>query len=258
MRATAVVVLFVTVVISALLGLLGGVLLLWREKVLQKITHELLAFAVGAMLGVVMFDLLPESFADGASVERTGIMICAGILLFYLIEKYFVINHCHTHGIEYSERHKIPNTSAARLVSVGDTIHNFLDGVVIATAFLVSIPLGIVTAIAQVAHELPQEVGDFSIMLASGMKRGRVILWNIVSGMGSLIGALAVVLLSARIETLVQILLPVATGGFLYIALSDLIPELHHETRIKKSFYHFVLLCLGLLLMWLLGEVLHE
>lgn len=253
-----VVYIFATILVATLLGLSGGLFLLWRRELVHKLARDLLSFAVGAMLGALSFDLIPESFNSGAPVETVGVRILVGILVFFAIERFFILNHCHTHGIEFSARHKINQRAAAELITLGDAIHNFLDGVVIATAFFVSIPVGIVTAVAQVAHELPQEISDFSIMLEAGMKRSRVLFFNLISGGASLLGGLLVIVLAHQSEIVTSILLPITAGGFLYITLSNLIPELQHETGVKKSLRHLSIILVGIFIMYGLGIVVHE
>lgn len=234
-----------TTLIAGLLGLVGGFLLLWKESFAKRFSSALISVAAGSMLGAVFFDLLPES------IERAGnrafLFVLAGIILFFLIEKFLILYHCHEHGV--CETHNLRTTRP--LILLGDSVHNFLDGVVIATSFLVSVPLGIVAAIATVAHELPQEIGDFGVLLHSGMKKGKVLLWNFISGLASLAGAVLVILLADKVEGLTAVLLPVATGGFIYIAASDLIPELHREVRVRSSLLHLVLLFSGIAVIWL-------
>ena len=176
-----------TILIAGLLGFVGGILLLWKESSTKKFSADLISFAAGTMLGAVFFDLLPES------VEMAGRpafpLVLLGMLIFFLIEKFLILYHCHETGV--CEFHGLK--TARPLVLLGDSVHNFLDGVIIATSFLVSVPLGIVAAIAELAHELPQEIGDFSILLRGGMKKGRVLLWNFISELASLAGGVLVI-----------------------------------------------------------------
>ena len=251
--------LIIILVVSAagVLGFLGALLLLWKADIVKKIAHYFLSFAVGAMLGAVFFDLLPESF-ELHDAHKASLLILLGIIISFVVEKILVIQHCHKHGID--RKGGVCNTSrlhaSASLVIVGDFIHNFLDGVLVASAFFVSIPLGISAAIAEIAHEIPQEIGDFSVMIASGMKKARVLFWSIVSELGSVLGAVLVIVFHGRIDGLAELLLPVAAGGLLYIALSDLVPELHHENRINHSVAHFVLIVLGVVLLFFVGNLL--
>ncbi len=249
--------LIIILVVSAagVLGFLGALLLLWKSDLVKKVAHYFLSFAVGAMLGAVFFDLLPESF-ELHDPHKASLLILLGIFVFFVVEKVLVIQHCHKHGID--RKGGVCDTtrlhSATSLVIVGDFIHNFLDGVLVASAFLVSIPVGISAAIAEIAHELPQEIGDFSVMIASGMKKARVLFWSIISELGSVLGAVLVIVFHNRVEGLAEMLLPIAAGGLLYIALSDLIPELHHENRINHSVVHLILIVLGIALLYFVGQ----
>ncbi len=235
---------------SGILGFSGALLLLWKANKVKNFAHYALSFAVGAMLGAVFFDLLPESF-ELMSGNRAALLMLVGILIMFIIEKILVLHHCHAHGLQHTDVASNNRLHAsATLIGVGDFVHNFLDGVVVATAFLVSIPVGISATIAEIAHEIPQEIGDFSVMIASGMRRSRVILWNVVSELGSLLGACMVLVLHQFSQNFVMVLVPISAGGFLYIALSDLVPELHNESRFRHSLYHIVLIGCGLILLF--------
>lgn len=240
----------VTILIAGLLGFLGGLLLLFRESWTKKFGAALVSFAAGSMLGAVFFDLLPASAE--ALGEAAFPLVLLGMLIFFLIEKFLILYHCHGNGV--CEIHSLQATRP--LILLGDSVHNFLDGVMIATSFLISVPLGIVAAIAELAHELPQEIGDFAVLLRGGMKKGRVLLWNIISEIASLFGGILVILLAGKIAGLTSILLPIATGGFIYIAASDLIPELHRETHVRKSFVHIGMLILGILIIAMISSIL--
>lgn len=235
--------------ISTLLGVGAASIILVSEKIAHRLTVALISFGVGTMLGAVFFDLLPEAI-DLVPAQALPLTL-AGILLFFVLEKTLVIYHCHEE--EVHDHHRL--RASRSLILFGDFIHNFLDGIIIATAFLSSTTLGVITSIAVVAHEIPQEIGDFSVLIHSGMKRGRALLWNLVSGLGSLAGAVALILLSTTITGLTNFLLPIAAGGFLYIAGADLIPELHREVRFRHSLAHLVALAAGLAAIILVGRL---
>ncbi len=249
-------IIILVVSVGGLLGFSAALLLLWKDELVKKFAHYFLSFAVGAMLGAVFFDLLPESF-ELHDPHKASFLILVGIMVSFVIEKALVIQHCHKHGIDRKggvcDTSRLHATSG--LVIVGDFFHNFLDGVLVASAFLVSIPLGISAAIAEIAHELPQEVGDFSVLIASGMKKSKVLFWNVISELGSVLGAVFVILFAGRVEGLAGALLPISAGGLLYIALSDLIPELHHENRIDHSIAHLVLIVLGVAALFMVGQL---
>ncbi len=239
-----------TILLAGILGFGGALLIFWKQTLAERLSSALISFAAGTMLGAVFFDLLPESIE--ALSTRALPLTLLGILLFFLLEKVVILYHCH--GSDHCEHHGL--ASSRPLILLGDTLHNFLDGVIIATAFLVSVPLGIVAAVAEIAHEIPQEIGDFSVLLKSGMRRKGVIFWNIISELGSLAGGVLVILFASRVGGAVSFLLPIATGGFLYIASADLIPELHHEVRLKHSIGHIISLFVGLALIWTIGQFL--
>lgn len=202
------------------------------------------------MLGAVFFDLLPEALEVSGKIALP--LTLSGLLLFFLVEKGLLVYHCHETGS--CDVHRL--TASRWLIIVGDGAHNFLDGVIIATAFLTGWQTGIVVTLAVIAHEIPQEIGDFSILLQSGLSRARALFWNIISGLGSLLGAIAVLVLADRVTGLTNVLLPIAAGGFLYIASADLIPELHREVRLQHSLAHLVTLALGIAVIALISRYL--
>ena len=234
--------------IGSVFSLVGGVFLLFNEKKTLKYSHFLAAFAAGTLLGAVFFDLLPEAIALSEELSL-GIDIflwtLTGILGFFLLERFIHWFHHHQH--EYLDEEVKPTVP---LIIVGDSVHNFIDGVVIAATFLVSIPLGIVTTLAVAAHEIPQEIGDFGILLHKGMKRKKIILVNIGSALTALLGALFAFWLGERIEASLPILLSVTAGFFIYIAASDLIPEIHHENRRGFAVIETALMFLGVGTVW--------
>ena len=208
----------------SILGSLGGVLLaavllLFRDAARVRLIPWLVSYAVGTLLGVALLDLLPQALLalSAASVFRT---LLAGIIAFFVLEKLVLWHHCHTDACEL-------HAAAAPLVLIGDGIHNFLDGAVIAAATKISLALGVTTAIAVAAHEIPQEVGDLAILLGSGYSRTRALTLNILSGISAIGGVLVALLAFDRVPIVLPYFLPVAAASFLYIAMSDLIPDLH-------------------------------
>jgi len=229
-------------------ALIGGIILLSKEKFALKVSHFLASFAAGILLGTAFFDLLPEALAEG---EETGIDVLLwtliGIILFFLIERFI---HWFHHHEEYHEHEKEPK-STLPLIIIGDTVHNFIDGIVIAATFIVNIPLGIVTALAVFAHEIPQEIGDFGLMLHRGLSRKNIILVNIASAGVSVIAAVLTYLLGNFLISYIPALLALTAGFFIYIASSDLIPEIHHERRQGFALIESLLLLLGVVIIWL-------
>ena len=234
--------------LGSIASLIGGIALIAHEKLALKISHFLASFAAGVLLGAAFFDLLPEAAHEG---EELGINIffwaLAGILIFFLLERTI---HWFHHHEEYHE-HKRETKTTLPLIIVGDTMHNFIDGVVIAATFMVSAPVGIVTALSVFAHELPQEIGDFGLMLHKGLKRKRIILVNLITAVAAFAGALLTYSLGNVLEPHLPKLLAMTAGFFIYIAGSDLIPEIHYEKRRKHALVETGLLLLGVLLIYL-------
>jgi zinc and cadmium transporter len=207
-----------------LLGSLGGILvasalLSLNDRIRPKVVPWLISYAVGTLLGVALLVLLPEALSHLSARTVLGSLL-AGIMLFFVLEKLVLWRHCHTHDCEV---HGI----AAPMVIIGDAFHNFLDGVVIGTAVRTSVPLGVSTALAVATHEIPQEVGDLAILLHAGYTRRKALLLNLVSGGSALLGAVLAVLALDWVPQLSQYILSVAAASFLYIAMADLIPDLH-------------------------------
>ncbi|MBI2074621.1 MAG: ZIP family metal transporter [Candidatus Levybacteria bacterium] len=219
--------------LGSVASLIGGFILLSHEKLALKISHFLASFAAGVLLGTAFFDLLPEAAHEA---EKTEINIffwtLLGIVLFFLIERFI---HWFHHHEEYQE-HERESKSTLPLIIIGDTVHNFIDGIVIAATFMVNIPLGIVTTIAVAAHEIPQEIGDFGLMLHKGLARKKIIIVNILSAAVAFIGAITTYLLGNVLEGYIPIFLALTAGFFIYIATSDLIPEIHYENSSNTNF----------------------
>jgi zinc and cadmium transporter len=208
----------------AILGSIGGLLvaatlLLFRDSVRIRLVPWLVSFAVGTLLGVALLDLLPESLESLKPTAAFGTLLVA-ILALFTFEKFLIWRHCHTDHCELHE-------AAAPLILIGDGFHNFVDGAVIAAATYISVPLGVTTALAVAAHEIPQEVGDFAILLGAGYSRMKALWLNILSGMSAVGGVLVAGLMIDRMPRVLPYFLPIAAASFLYIAMSDLIPSLH-------------------------------
>lgn len=207
-----------------LAGSLGGVLiasalLFFNDGLRRRLVPWLVSYAVGTLLGVALLVLLPEALAHLPPKAVLGSLL-AGIMMFFLLEKLVLWRHCHTHDCE-------AHGTAAPMVIVGDAFHNFLDGVVIGTAVRTSVPLGISTALAVATHEIPQEVGDMAILLHAGYSRRKALILNLVSGASAVLGALVAVFALSWVPHVTQYVLSIAAAGFLYIAMADLIPDLH-------------------------------
>ncbi len=237
--------------IGSVVALIGGLILISREKFALKISHFLAAFAAGVLLGAAFFDLLPEALHEG---EEVGVDVffwaLFGIIIFFLLERF--IHWFHHHG-EYVV-HKEESKSTLPLIIFGDTVHNFIDGVVIAATFMVDISLGIITSLAVFAHEVPQEIGDFGLLLHKGLKRKKIILVNILSAGTAFLGAGIAYVSGNLLQNYIPIFLALTAGFFIYIATSDLIPEIHFERRKKFAFIESLLLILGILIIWLFTQ----
>jgi zinc and cadmium transporter len=232
-----------TIVGLCLLGSFGGLLvasslLLFNANVRRQLIPWLVSYAVGALLGVALLALLPEALASQRPVPVLATLL-AGILVFFVLEKLVLLRHCHT-----DECHV--HASAAPLVLFSDAFHNFIDGAIIATAVLTSVPLGINTAIAVAAHEIPQEVGDFAILLASGYSRRRALILNVVSGGSSVLGALLAFAAVGVVPTARPYVLAFSAASLLYIAMSDLIPDLHRGQIDRSSLRQVLLIAAGI------------
>jgi zinc and cadmium transporter len=225
-----------------LLGSLGGVLiastLLVNDRIRIKVVPWLVSYAVGTLLGVALLVLLPEALSHLAPRTVLGWLL-GGIMLFFVLEKLVLWRHCHTHDCE-------AHGMAAPMVLIGDAFHNFLDGVVIGAAVRTSVPLGVSTALAVATHEIPQELGDFAILLDAGYSRRKALLLNIVSGASSVLGAVLAVLALDWVPQMSQYVLSVAAAGFLYVAMADLIPDLHRGRIDSRTFRQLFLTVAGI------------
>lgn len=233
--------------LGSVLSLIGGVILLFREKFTLKISHLLMSFAAGTLLATAFFDLMPEA-AEEAQISSVLFWTLIGILLFFLLERFIHwFHHHHEHlPIDGSEQKQ-----TVPLIIFGDSVHNFIDGAAIAAAFLVSLPLGITTAFAVAMHEIPQEISDFGILLHRGLKRNKVLLFNLLSALTAFLGAILTFFIGETVQGLLPIFLSLTAGFFIYIAASDLIPEIHHEKRKGFAFFESVLLLLGVVVVWI-------
>ena len=210
----------------SVLGSLGGLLtasgfLLLGDGLRSRIVPWAISYAVGTLLGVALLALLPEALRTLPPTTALGTLL-AGVLTFFLLEKLVLWRHCHD-GHDCA----VHTSSAASLVIIGDAFHTFVDGAIIAAAVLTSIPLGVTTALAVAAHEIPQEVGDVAILLRAGYSRSKALILNVLSGIGGVLGAVAMLTASQSLPTALPYVLAFAAGNFLYIAMADLIPDLH-------------------------------
>ena len=215
--------------IGGLFSLIGGLLLISNKKTADSLALFATPFAAGALIAAVFLDLLPEAVAE-QEVHSVFMATLIGIVIFFYLERFLHWFH-HHHGHEAQKGfHKRP----ASLIIIGDTLHNALDGVAIAAAFLISVPTGIVTTIAIAAHEIPQEIGDFGLLLARGYSRRKVIIINLLSALATTLMAVLTYMLGSADNLPLGVLIGLSAGFLLYIALSDLIPTIHETTSKKK------------------------
>jgi zinc and cadmium transporter len=224
-------------------------LIISRFKNISTFTFLLVSLAVGTLLGDAFIHLIPQSFESIDSQVTTSLLVLLGIIIYFILEKILRFRHCHQPDChEDIHQHVVP------LSIIGDSLHNFFDGIVIAASFQVNIPLGIATSLAVLLHEIPQEIGDFAIMLHHRYSLKKALFLNLVSGAFSLLGVLTTFIFSQFIQNFSLYLLPVTAGAFIYLASSDLIPELHrHSPKPSLSLIQLSLLIIGIILMYSLS-----
>ncbi|HLF55142.1 MAG TPA: ZIP family metal transporter [Candidatus Nanoarchaeia archaeon] len=242
----------VSVIIVSLVSFVGVLTLYLRPRLLDKILFALVSFAAGALLGAAFLDLLPEAF------EKTGesvfLFALIGVVVFYFIETFFYWYHCHYGHHHHHKHHKVHPFAWLNLF--GDAVHNFVDGMIIAAAYLASIPVGIATTVAVILHEIPQELGDFGILVFGGISRAKALFFNFLSALTAVLGAMLVYNFSSTLD-LSAFLVPFAAGGFIYIASADLLPELHKERNVNKAIIQLFFFLLGVAVLWIMTSIVH-
>ncbi len=207
---------------------------------------SLVSYAIGALLGAVFLNILPEAMELGSSAAAVSGTVLAGILLFFTLEKLLLWRHCHHDHCEVHEPHEHEmNRRSGTMIMLGDTFHNFVDGIIIAAAFMTDVNLGIVTALAIIAHEIPQEVGDFMILLHSGYSKAQALLLNLVSSLATLVGGVLAYFALQSMQSYVPTLLALAAASMIYVAVADLIPGLHKRTQLKDTIQQVLLIVAG-------------
>jgi zinc and cadmium transporter len=245
----------------------------------------LVSYAIGAMLGAVFLEILPHAFSMASSVETISITLLLGLFLFFVLEKLVIWRHCHgdhcevhalhteancpdpsqhqAEGVKFravqtvapsilhNHNHAHDHGRSGLMIMIGDTFHNFIDGILIAAAFMVDVKLGMVTALAIIAHEIPQEVGDFLILLHSGYSKKQALVFNLVSSLATLAGGLIAYFALQYVESWIPIILGLAASSMLYVAVADLIPGLHKRTELKATISQVLLIGFGVGTIWL-------
>jgi zinc and cadmium transporter len=224
----------------SLISFVGIFTISLKLEALKKVVMLLVSLSAGALLGGAFFHLIPEAAEEFGFNLWLASLIIAGIITFFVLEKIICWRHCH---IPTSKEHPHP---FAFMNLIGDAFHNFIDGMIIAAAFLVSIPLGISTTLAVIFHEIPQEIGDFGVLIHGGFGRLKALLLNFASGLTALLGALLILTLNVKVENVSVFLIPFTAGGFIYIANSDLMPELKKDIRPLNSVLQMIFLFIGL------------
>lgn len=266
-------------------SLLGGVLsvlaasifLLINDKHQRKLLPHTVSFAIGALLGAALLALLPHAMIVNENVDfhDLGLTLLIGLLGFFLLEKMVLWRHCHSHHCEVhtpsnkittsevhtpnitEHNHEHGKNASGALIIIGDAVHNLVDGVLIAAAFMTDIDLGIVTALAVAAHEIPQEIGDFAILLNNGYERKRALFFNILASMATLVGAVIAYYSLQSMQHALPYILAIAASSFIYIAVADLIPGLHKKTELRETLQQITLIALGVVTIYWAHSTLH-
>jgi zinc and cadmium transporter len=225
----------------ALIAFIGIFTLAMKDKVLNKILLILVSLSAGALMGGAFLHLIPEAVEESKGMD-IFLFVLVGFILFFVIEKVLHWRHCHKGKCDVHTFHYMN--------LVGDAIHNFIDGLILAASFVTSVELGITTTIAIAAHEIPQEIGDFGVLIYGGFKKKKAIILNFVVALTIVIGGVVGYLISKSVKSAVAFLLPFAAGGFIYIAATDLVPEIKKELDFKKYMATLVVFIIGILIMW--------
>lgn len=233
-----------TLVVSSV-SLVGILSLIFNEKVVDKVIFMLISFAAGSLIGVSFLHIIPEIISELDGIKLFYYVV-AGFTIFFILEKYFYWRHCHKG--ETCEFHPV-----SYLNLFGDALHNFIDGILIGSSFSVNTEVGIFATLAVVLHEIPQEIGDFVILVHSGFSKLKALLINFLVSLTAIFGAVFGYILSDNIKELPNYILPIIAGGFIYIASCDLIPELHREKNLYRSFLSLVLFLLGVITTIIIG-----
>ena len=245
---------------GALSVLAAGAFLLLPERVRTRMLSPMVSFAIGALLGAAFLAILPHAFeVPGVDAHSVTLTVLCGILVFFLLEKMVIWRHCHTDDCEVHvpDVDKARHAATGNLILIGDGIHNMVDGVLIAAAFLTDVHLGVVTSIAVIAHEIPQELGDFAVLLHSGFSRGKALLYNILTSLTTVIGGVVAFYSLTLANRIVPYVLAVAASSFIYIAVADLIPGLHKRPEFSATVQQIVLIALGVTVISVAHAMLH-
>jgi len=257
--------LIVWIIIFCLLGGLLSVLaaalfLVLREPLRTRLLPHLVSFATGALLGAAFLGLLPHALAavDSSDTHVIPMAVLAGLLGFFMLEKLVLWRHCHADHCEvHAPDQQSRDHSTGTMILIGDSLHNFLDGILIAAAFMTDIHLGVVTSLAVAAHEIPQEVGDFAVLLHGGFSRGRAFTYNVLTSLTTVFGGVLAYFTLQQMQVVLPYVLAVAASSFIYIAVADLIPTLHQRVDGKATVQQVLLIAAGILVIYAAHSTLH-
>jgi zinc and cadmium transporter len=228
----------------SLISLIGVVTLALSDKLLKKILLALVGLAAGTLIGGAFLPLIPEAlheFENHADHDTLFIFVLVGFVIFFILEK-MLWRHCHDKDCKIH--------TFAYINLAGDGIHNFIDGLIIAAGFLASVEIGLITTLAVAVHEIPQEIGDFGVLVHGGFAKKKALVFNLISALTALIGGIIGFYLIPELGEFQLYIIPIAAGGFIYIAAADLVPELHKEKRVSRTVLAFTMFIVGIFLMW--------
>ncbi|PIN75125.1 ZIP family metal transporter [Candidatus Woesearchaeota archaeon CG10_big_fil_rev_8_21_14_0_10_37_12] len=248
-----------SVLIVSLIAFVGLWAFAINVKRLKQIVFYLVSFSAGALLGNTFFHLLPEIAEEIGFTVQVSLLVLFGIFLSFVIEK-LLWRHCHLHDCKHKEHHHKKIQPFAYINLLGDGVHNFIDGLIIGASYLISIPVGMATTLAVVLHEIPQEIGDFGVLVHAGFERGKALFYNFLSALAALLGVIIALALAESVH-ITDYLIPFAAGNFIYLACTDLLPELHKQSELKESIWQILFFLVGILIMFFLtffvGEPVH-
>jgi zinc and cadmium transporter len=230
--------------VISVISLVGVLAFLIKDNILKKLLFYIVAFSAGTLMGGALLHLIPEAFESNLG-ELSLLIVILGFMLFFVLERLVFWHHCHHHHGD------CPVHTFTYMSLVGDSLHNFIDGLLIAASFAVDVRLGLVSAVAIIMHEIPQEISDFGILIYGGFSKGKALLFNFASALTAILGAIVGYFLINGSSNFIPVLLALTSGGFLYISASDLVPELHKESQLGKSVLAFLFFIVGVALMYL-------
>lgn len=251
----------VSVTLISLVSLVGVTIISLNEKFLRKNMFLLVSLAVGALFGNTFIFLIPEAYGTFDNIPAIPLLILTGIVMSFILEKFLLWRHEHGHGgtenhhdeeIKLTEKQGGNIKPVGILILVSDGVHNFIDGIIIGATYLISIEVGIATTIAVILHEIPQEISDFGILLHAGFSKAKALFLNFLSAITAILGTLIALFLGTAIEAFIPAIAAIAAGSFLYIAGSDLVPELHKTSDFKRSTQQLAAILVGIALMFAL------